>query len=149
MTDKKTTLFSLKSEFEELVKRIEVLENKKVEVKLDDSGQTVDPTKTITSATQFETPIPMDYRMIVDEVLNKNFGIKIVPRNDAPLFEFIVIVPDKYSNATEEQKKDLGGDLRVKVLNYADGANGVREWCQKIYDSFSQEIKGLITADKI
>lgn len=96
-----------------------------------------------------EYPIPEDYREIVDHVLNKNFGIQVIPRSDSPHFELIIVVPDKYSSISAEQKKALGADLRPKVLNYAEGLNGVREWAEKVYENLSSEIKALVVADRI
>lgn len=94
-------------------------------------------------------PVPVDFREIVDQVLNKHFGVRINPRPDSPQFEFVVVVPEKYSHLTPAEKKLMHEDLRTKVMGYADGPAGVREWAQKVYESFNQEIKAQIVADRL
>ena len=94
-------------------------------------------------------PVPMEYRDIVDSVLNKAFGVNVEALSDTPAFKFIIIVPDKYSSATVEQKRMVGGyDIRPKVINYAEGGNGVRLWSEKVFSSFNPEIKAQIVSDR-
>ena len=94
-------------------------------------------------------PVPFEYRQLVDYVLNKSFGIEIVPRSDAPLFEFSIVVPVKYSNMTPTYKQTYKMDRRPKVMNYAEGANGVREWCEKVFNNFNSDTRALIVADRV
>ena len=164
MSNEKPTHFELVKSVKELKEKVETLE-KKLSV-VDPLGivpgtsltQTIVPnTATITgtfpiesvvsSATQY--PIPLEYRQLVDNILNKSFGIRIVPRSDAPLFEFIIVVPEKYSSLTPNQKELMNEDLRIKVLSYADGVNGVRLWCETVYNNFGQEMKTQITQDRV
>ena len=94
-------------------------------------------------------PIPQEYRDLVDKTLNKSFGVRITPRADAPLFEFLIIVPDKYSNMSISQREIAKEDVRIKVINMADGVNGVKEWCEKVYKNFNPEIQSMIVADRL
>lgn len=99
---------------------------------------------------EVQYPVPSDYRKIVDEVLNKHFGIKCVPQASSPMFEFIIVVPDQYSTASEAQKLSIGGkDIRPLMISNADGINAVRIWAEKVYNTFSTEIKSQIHNDRV
>lgn len=89
------------------------------------------------------TPVPADYRQVVDDILNPAFGIRIEPHTDAPLFTFTIVVPARYSTVKE------GEDIRPKVFSFADGAAGVREWSQRVFGSFDPETKARIVADRV
>lgn len=99
--------------------------------------------------TPMMTPIPLEYRLLVDNVLNRSFGIEIIPRSDAPLFEFAIIVPEKYSTMTPAYKQMYKVDRRPKVMNYAEGTNGIREWCEKVFNNFNQDYRSMIVADRV
>lgn len=98
---------------------------------------------------QVSAPVPSDYKDIIDTILNKHFGLQIFPRSDSPHFELVIVVPKKYSLLTPAQSQMQGADLRVKVISYAEGVNGVRLWAERVLSTFSPEIKGLILADKL
>ena len=87
-------------------------------------------------------PVPPDYVDTVDLVLNKNFGIRFEPQKDAPSFLFTIVVPPKYSRVKE------GEDIRTKVITYSDGANGVRLWAEKVYETFDSDTKFRIVEDR-
>lgn len=93
-------------------------------------------------------PIPSEYREIVDTVLNEKFGIEISPLPDRPAFQFTVIVPEEYSNTTPEYRKMYGGDRRSRIISYAEGSNGVREWVEKIYKNLKSDIQTKINFDR-
>ena len=88
-------------------------------------------------------PVPIEYREIVSTILNPQFDVRIIPRPNTPLFEFIIVVPKVYSTVKE------GEDLRVKVLNFAEGVNGVREYAELVYKSLQPEIQARVVADKM
>ena len=94
-------------------------------------------------------PIPQEYRELVNTILNKNFGVRMEYRTDAPLFEFAIIVPDKYSNMPLPQREIQKEDFRLKVISMAEGKNGVKEWCEKVYKNFNTEIQSMIVADRL
>ena len=94
-------------------------------------------------------PVPVDFRLVVNDILNRHFDIRITPRADSPQFEFGIVVPEKYSSLRPVEKELIKEDLRIKVLGYADGVAGVREWSQRVYDSFNQEVKAQIVADRL
>lgn len=94
-------------------------------------------------------PIPLEYRQLVDHVLNRNFNIKVEPMNDAPAFVFSIEVPDKYSNMTPSQKLMTKVDSRPKVISMAEGVNGVRQWAERVYKNFNPEIQAMIVADRL
>lgn len=92
--------------------------------------------------------VPFEYRQIVETVLNKKFGIEVEPLADRPAFLFRVIVPKEYSNATENHWRVYGMDERVKVISLAEGINGVREWCDKVFKNFNQDMRTIIVTDR-
>ena len=94
-------------------------------------------------------PIPQEYRDLVDTILNKSFGVRMEHRSDAPLFEFSIIVPDKYSNMPPAQREIQKEDLRLKIITMAEGINGVKEWCERVYKNFNTEIQSMIVADRL
>ena len=73
-------------------------------------------------------PIPVEYRMIVNQELGKDFGIKVDPAPDRPEFNFTIIVPERLNTLTEDEKKMYGQDLRGKMISYSQGISGVREY---------------------
>ena len=87
-------------------------------------------------------PIPFEYRGIVNDVLNKNFEIRLEPQPDSPSFVFTIVVPKEYSSLPQ------GEDIRPKVIQFSDGVNGVRLWAEKVYNNFSPEVQARIAADR-
>ena len=94
-------------------------------------------------------PIPQEYREIVDQTLNRHFGIEVKAFSDQPAFMFTIVVPKKYSNLTEEEYQMKGADLRSRVINFAEGANGVKLWADKVFNNFVPELKAQIISDRI
>ena len=94
-------------------------------------------------------PVPQEYRELVNTILNKSFGVRMEYRTDAPLFEFSIIVPDKYSNMPLPQREVQKEDFRLKVITMAEGKNGVKEWCEKVYKNFNSKIQSMIVADRL
>lgn len=108
-----------------------------------------EPVKAVPVGPESQYPVPSGYRAVVDEILNAHFGITCVPKADAPEFELTIIVPEKYSPTTREQRANLGGyDIRPRVINNAEGLNGVKMWVEKVLNSFTPEVKSQIYQDK-
>jgi len=99
--------------------------------------------------TSYTTPVPLEYRQLVDNTLNRSFEIEVLPRTDIPAFEFAILVPKKYSNAPQTHWDMYQSDRRSKVISYAEGINGVREWCERVFSNFNQEIKSSIVMDRV
>lgn len=93
-------------------------------------------------------PVPTDYRKIVDDTLNPNFGILVEAHSDAPLFTYTIVVPQKYSTLNTEQKAMGAEDLRPKVLSFADGAIGVQAWTDLVFNNFNPEVRSQIVDDR-
>lgn len=91
-----------------------------------------------------EIPVPLEYRQIINEVLNDKFGIKIEPLADRPQFNLIIIVPEEYSTMRPEEKEMYKQDLRSKILSYADGVNGIRQYAELVFSSFNPTIQAKI-----
>lgn len=94
-------------------------------------------------------PVPTEYRDLVDDILNKSFGIEVTASPSVPTFEFTVIVPEEYSNVPKDEKDQVQEDRRSKMITYAVGTAGVKEWVDKVYNNFSEEIKSKITQDRL
>ena len=95
-----------------------------------------------------EFPIPIEYRYITDELLNKDFGIELEMVSDSPMFQFTVVVPEKYSNLSDEYKRMYKRDIRPKMITFAEGAVGVRSWVERVWSSFNPTVQALIVSDK-
>ena len=93
-------------------------------------------------------PVPTEYQELVNTMLNKNFEVQINYQPDTAAFEFAILVPKNYSNAGDAHWNTYKEDRRSKVIDNAFGANGVRNWVQKIYDNFNDETKSRITYDR-
>jgi len=91
-------------------------------------------------------PVPSEYRAMVDEILNKDFGAQIT--YNSLDFAFTIIVPEVYRNLSAQEQESNAKDLRTKVIRYSDGANGVKEWINLVYSSFNPEMKAKIASDK-
>ena len=115
------------------------------------------PPKTETTVTLtpelpgFKSPesVPADYRKIVDTVLNQNFGINIESLEDQPAFTLSIIVPEIYSNVSKSHLEFYLFDQRLKVITNAEGALGVREWAEKVFNNLSQETRTRIVMDRL
>lgn len=104
------------------------------------------PTSQVTMSGGF--PIPVEYREIVNDLLNKKFEIEIKYLADSASFEFGILVPKEYSNSSESHWQTYKEDRRSKVIQNAYGANGVREWVLHVYDNLSQEIRSRVAYDR-
>lgn len=82
--------------------------------------------------------IPRNYRKIVDEVLSPEFGIKIDDFPDRTDFQLNIIVPERYSSVTAEDRVKGVQDIRSRMIPRALGENGVREWCMLIRNNLNR-----------
>lgn len=125
-----------------LNERLEGLEAKKLEPIFETKATPpVEPER-------FDYPIPQEYREAVDTILNKQFGIHVIPMSDSPRFQFNIVVPDKYSPMTPAQKAVMHFDLRPRVIDYAEGLNGVKLWAERVFENFNPETRAQIVADR-
>lgn len=95
------------------------------------------------------TPVPLEYREIADTILNRSFGLEIVPRQDLPAFELTVLVPQTYSNASSAHWDMYHADRRTKVISYADGLHGVRAYIEQIFNNLDQDTRTRVVTDRI
>lgn len=138
----------------DLANEVSILKNKASDpltLPIEPLTNTVQDPTPVAPMTQETTknPVPLEYRQVVDSVLNKSFGIRIVGINDRPSFELILVVPEKYQTLSEAYRAIYKEDLRPKVINYSDGTPGVRSWAEKVFESFSQDLKSLIVNDRV
>ena len=93
-------------------------------------------------------PVPYEFNELKDTLLNKTFGIEIDYLPDQAAMNFSILVPKKYSNAGENHWITYKEDRRSKVISNALGANGVRQWCEQVYNNFNESTKSAITYDR-
>ena len=86
-------------------------------------------------------PVPHDYRVAVDELLNKDFGIHVKASTGLPTFKFTVLVPKKYSKEPEY-------DVRPRVITYAEGLSAVKDWCERVLSTFEPGLKQQIISGR-
>ena len=94
-------------------------------------------------------PIPPEYREIIDQTLNKHFGIEIKYMSDPPAMMFTISVPKKYSNMSNGDWKTKGVDLRSKVITFAEGSIGVKAWADGVFNNLSMEIRAMVITDRV
>lgn len=75
----------------------------------------------------FFAKVPRDLLVTALEILGNKFRFECVSCTDRPAFEFTIIVPPEYSPLPRGQQ-----DRRTKVIDNSLGANGVREYCEKV-----------------
>ena len=112
--------------------------------------QPVNKVETIVNTAPVESkfPIPVEYRNIVDTVLNKKFEVDLDYSGDSASFNFSILVPKEYSNAGLPHWETYHEDRRTKVIVNALGVNGVRDWATQVYENFNPETKSRITFDR-
>lgn len=76
--------------------------------------------------------IPAEYRQMVDEVLGKDFGIRISYPSKGSGFIFRVIVPKEKSNASDFYYEMYKEDVRSKALTGGEGFDVIRLHCERI-----------------
>lgn len=91
-------------------------------------------------------PINPDYRDTVNKVLNQSFGIHL--KSEGGAFRFTVLVPDKYSKLNQEQRKMLKFDARTRAIESGEGVNGVKIWCETVFNSFDNTYQSMIVSDR-
>ena len=77
-------------------------------------------------------PIPPAWRKMVDETLGLDFGIDVVYPQSGSGFLFKIIVPPEKSNASQAHKEFYKVDIRTKAINYAEGIEGVKKFCELV-----------------
>lgn len=75
---------------------------------------------------------PPKFRKIVDTILSEEFGVRVMDFEDRTEFQVDIVVPDKFSSVSKEDKEKGVEDIRSRIIPRALGENGVREWCELI-----------------
>ncbi len=101
-----------------------------------------------TSPPSVKYPIPFEYREVINSVLNANFGIQIEPMSDRPAFLFSIVVPELYSNLNDAEKKMYKVDIRSKIISYAEGLNGIRQYAELVANNLGPERRSQIIIDR-
>lgn len=142
-------------ELEQLVKQLEknVIDIAQALKDLSEDVKKAKPTEPVKIENKVEPiegnnkfPIPTEYRQLVNNILNKAFGIEL--DYTAAGFAFTVLVPLKYTPLTKNELDQVKMDRRTKIIPNYEGTDGVRRWVELIYSSFSSEMKSIITQDR-
>lgn len=143
----KEDVLKLVDAIEALEKRLLKLENKETVQEVKEQVKVETITKPVENVSQSETPVPLEWRQVVEEVLNTKFPIE-VKYLDGGLFELTINVPKEYSNAHEFEWQMNKSDRRIKIMNNFLGANGVREYCELISKNLGPDIMRKVQEDK-
>jgi hypothetical protein len=100
------------------------------------------------SKEEFDVLIPKSYRDAVREILNQKFTPSIQYSQDAPTFQFTVLVPREYSNASGAHWAMYKEDRRARVINNSDGPQGVKQWLELVYNNLEPEVRARIVAER-
>jgi hypothetical protein len=101
--------------------------------KVKESNPTQSPAKQAEDMPKKEgMPIPPDWRKMVDEMLGMDFGIDVVYPQSGSGFLFKVIVPEEKSNMSKDYKEFYKVDIRTKAINYNEGVDGIRKFCEGV-----------------
>lgn len=147
----KTTLQALE-ELTDVIKslsdKIDLLVKQKDEVEV--VGKPKEPNPTISESDFLNNayPVPVEYLRSLETILNQKFRCQVTPLTDRPAFQFTIIVPDEYSDASPQYKEMYKYDIRPRVVSYAEGVAGVKEWCEVVYKKFNHETQSKISADR-
>ncbi len=92
-------------------------------------------------------PFPVEWRSVIDEVLNKSFDAK-VKYLDSASFELSIFVPKEYSNATKQEWDMYKADPRIKIIPNYQGIQGVRLFVDDIAKQLGDERRIKINDDR-
>lgn len=94
------------------------------------------------------TPVPHEWRDVIDRTLNAKFGAGVNYQPNGR-FELIITVPEEYSNASQREKEMYNNiDRRIKVMDNYLGAQGVQIYCDQIAKHLGAEIRAKIADDR-
>jgi len=125
--------FVTKKEFDNLSGKIETLTEALTltlkNVKVDEA---VEKREELNSINPSEKMIDPEFRVIVDSILGKDFGMDVSYPKGTGTFIFKVMVPKDKSNATDAHWQFYKSDIRSKAIPFSEGLDGVRDYCNKI-----------------
>ena len=106
------------------------------------------PAEAAPEAPKNAMPVPTDWEDAVHSILNKKFTVEVDYNADTPTFGFSILVPKEYSNASKPHWDTYHEDRRTRVIDNAQGAGGVKQWVERVYNNFDNETKAKITSDR-
>ena len=111
--------------------------------KPEDKKSEVEPTPKVVESS-VENPL---HRALVDEVLNKHFGFKV--ENDFSGTRLVILVPKKYSNASEAHWETYHEDARPSKPFLAHEIEvGFKGHLEKVLSNFNPDEKALVVNDR-
>lgn len=150
--EKKSDISALSGKMDEMIGGLNILGGaltKLVELQTQDKKEdsnkqpseqmkTASFTPKIDDVTYPQQYVPAKYRAIVTELLSEEFGVTIVDFEDRTDFQVNIIVPEKYSSVTKEDRAKGVEDVRSRMVARSMGENGVREWCSLIRQNLNK-----------
>ena len=106
------------------------------------------PTPSVKPEEKKTDPFPLEWRAIINEVLNPKFDATVSYRPDAK-FELTIFVPKEYSNAPPAQWDMAHADPRVRIMDNFVGEAGVREYAVKVSENLGHDIMQKVQEDRI
>ena len=122
--EKKPTVLGLKKDLDEF--KTEVLGLLKKLLPEDGGAQKQEPEPE--TKKQQSTALPTNYQVIFEEYFDIKDGFEAEISYDDNI-SFTIIVPMKFSNASEAWKKYYKVDKRMKVLKQGNIEGGIKDWC--------------------
>jgi len=92
---------------------------------------------------EVDIPFPQEWREVINEVLNAEFGAS-VKYLSAANFELTINVPREYSNATPKEWEMYKADRRIKIMPNYLGIAGVKEYAELVAKQLGPEIRAKI-----
>ena len=127
-----------------LAKLVEIQTTNPTEISTTDEKQTSNKDQKTSFNPTMDDPtypkkyIPPKYRQIVTELLSEDFELDITDFDDRTDFQVHIIVPERYSSITPEDRKKGVQDIRSRMVPRSLGENGVREWCSLIRQNLNR-----------
>ena len=122
--------------------RLVALEGKGEPQKVEEIKLEVKPEVTVSD------PVPLEWRQVVSDVLNDKFGVAVKYRGDAQ-FELTIDVPQEYSNASKGTWDTIHRDHRIMVMGNHMGAQGVRDYTEKVAKNLGPDLIKKVHEDKL
>jgi hypothetical protein len=127
--EKKPTILGLKKELEEF--KTEVLDILKSNFKKEEVEDGEDGGEQEQEVIPNIVPLPANYQAIFEEYFDPADGFEAEMSYEGNI-SFTIIVPMKFSNASEAWKSYYQIDRRTKVLKQGNIEGGIREWCERV-----------------
>lgn len=84
----------------------------------------------------------------IDNILNKNFTFRLEDSENPAMLNFVLLVPKKYSNASDSHWEFYHEDARPKAMSIREADIALKEHLERVLSNFSPDAKALIFNDR-